>query len=148
MPRVRKNPDDELKKVISTNINYEADKMGLDKETKEITFHLRDGTLNNKMKDPGKFKVDELMRFSKKVNVPIGELFYPKVSSRDAEEAMLNAEKACANAEKYTEQFAKQFSEVFAKQFSEEFAKQITYQLNTLINTMVNTLISKVTSDE
>lgn len=126
MARTRKNPDDELKKTIISNINYECNRQGWNKEDRELAFHFKQTTLNNKLNDPGKFTVEELIRFSKKANIYVGELFYPKISSRDAENAVAGAEKAVKNAEAYSEQFA--------KQFSEELAKQITYFINTLVS--------------
>lgn len=75
MPKLLKPPDDKVKKLLISNIEYECSIRGISRERQRLITQCSQPTYNKKRKDPGNFTVDELLRFANKFNIKIESLF-------------------------------------------------------------------------
>lgn len=75
MPRKLAKPEDKMKRQLIANIKYESELRAIDREGQALVAHCSAGTYRERMKDPGKFTVDELARLANKFGVPIQDLF-------------------------------------------------------------------------
>lgn len=64
-----------MKRQLVANIKYECDLRNIDREGQALVIHCSTNTYRERMKDPGKFTVDELARLANKFGVPIQDLF-------------------------------------------------------------------------
>lgn len=79
LPRVLKLPEDKVKKLLISNIEYECSIRDISRERQRLITQCSQPTYDKKRKDPGEFTVNELLRFAKKFNVPIESLFLERV---------------------------------------------------------------------
>lgn len=83
MPRKLAKPEDKMKRQLIANIKYEAEIRSIDREGQALVAHCSTGTYRERMKDPGKFTVDELARLANKFGIPIQNLFKARVVSEE-----------------------------------------------------------------
>lgn len=83
MPRKLAKPEDKMKRQLIANIKYEAEIRSIDREGQALVAHCSAGTYRERMKDPGKFTVDELARLANKFGIPIQNLFKARVVSEE-----------------------------------------------------------------
>lgn len=79
MPRKLAKPEDQMKRQLIANIQYEAEIRSIDREGQALVAHCSEGTYRKRIKDPGTFTVEELSRLAKKFGVPIQNLFKARV---------------------------------------------------------------------
>ena len=75
MPKLIAKPDDKLKRLLITNIEYECSIRDINKKRQLLIAQCSQPTYDKKIKDPGKFTVEELLRFANKFKIPIEKLF-------------------------------------------------------------------------
>lgn len=78
MPKMIAKPEDKIKRLLISNIEYECSIRGISRERQRLITQCSQPTYNKKRKDPGNFTVDELLRFAKKFNIPVEKLFMEK----------------------------------------------------------------------
>ena len=74
MPKLIPKPEDDYKRKVIANISYQCAIRDINKEHERLIVQCSLPTLNNKLRDPGKFTLEELMRLSKKFKMPVWEL--------------------------------------------------------------------------
>lgn len=83
MPRTRiPSPDDEIEKVLISNIKYELDMKGYNKNDLKEILGLRDPAMNLRYKEPRRFKVKELMIISRWLRIPMTNFFVKRVADK------------------------------------------------------------------
>lgn len=79
MPKLIAKPDDKLKRVLITNIEYECSIRDINTKRQLLIAQCSQPTYDKKKKDPGKFTVEELLRFANKFQIPIEKLFMERI---------------------------------------------------------------------
>lgn len=79
MPKMIKPPEDKVKNLLISNIEYECSIRGISREQQRLIVQCSQPTYNTKRKNPGKFTVDDLLKLAKKLNIPIEKLFTERV---------------------------------------------------------------------
>lgn len=74
MPKIIAKPEDKFKRFLISNIEYQCSIRGISREEQSVIARCSHTTYNTRRKDPGKFTVDELLNFAKKLKIPIWEL--------------------------------------------------------------------------
>lgn len=80
MPRTITKPEDKVKRLLISNIEYECSLRDISRKRQCLIAQCSQPTYDKKRKDPGNFTVDELLRFANKFNIPIEKLFVEKVA--------------------------------------------------------------------
>ena len=75
MPRKLAKPEDQMKRQLIANKQYEAENRSIDRAGQALVAHCYDGTYRKRIKDPGTFTVEELSRLANKFGIPIQILF-------------------------------------------------------------------------
>lgn len=55
MPRKLAKPEDQMKRQLIANIQYEAEIRSIDREGQALVAHCSEGTYRKRIKDPGTF---------------------------------------------------------------------------------------------
>lgn len=79
MPRKLAKPEDQMKRQLIANIQYEAEIRSIDREGQALVAHCSEDTYRKRIKDPGTFTVEELSRLANKFGIPIQSLFKARV---------------------------------------------------------------------
>ncbi len=77
MPKRIPKPHDVYKRNVLANINYHCTIRGIDKEHQRLIVQCSMPTLNRRLKDPGEFTLNELIRLADKFKIPVWELLKP-----------------------------------------------------------------------
>ena len=77
MPRKLAKPEDQMKRQLIANIQYEAEIRSIDREGQALVAHCSEGTYRKRIKDPGTFTVEEWL--ANKFGIPIQNLFKVRV---------------------------------------------------------------------
>lgn len=77
MPKLIKSPEDEYKRNLILRIRYECDLRGIDIEQQRNIAQMSQTTYDKRRHNPGLFTVDQLLRFSNRLKIPIWELLNP-----------------------------------------------------------------------
>lgn len=75
MSKVMPKPKDKYKRFLISNIEYQCSLRGIDTCQQRIIARCSKSTYDRRRKDPGCFTVDELIRLSHKIGVPLWKLF-------------------------------------------------------------------------
>lgn len=79
MPKLLPLPEDKYKRQVVANIEYQCNIRGINKEHQRLILQCNPNTLRTKIKDPGKFTLDDLIRLAKKLKVPVTDFFKENV---------------------------------------------------------------------
>lgn len=79
MPKTIAKPEDKTKRLLISNIEYECSVRDINRKRQRIIAQCSQPTYDKKRKDPGEFTVNELLRFAKKFNMLIEDLFKERV---------------------------------------------------------------------
>lgn len=74
MPKRIQKPNDKLKCLIISNIEYECSLRGIEQKEQHIIARCSEPTFNKKRKDPGKFTINDLIRFASRLKIPLIDL--------------------------------------------------------------------------
>ena len=77
MPKLIKNPEDKKKNLLITRIDYECNLRGIEIEQKRAIAQMSQTTFDKRRHDPGKFTINEILRFCDRLKIPIWELLKP-----------------------------------------------------------------------
>ncbi len=77
MPKKITRPKDKYKHFVIERIEHECDLRGISNEHQRLIAMKSQSAYDIRRKDPGKFTFDELLRFSRKLRIPIWELLKP-----------------------------------------------------------------------
>lgn len=77
MPKIIPKPKDKYKRLLISRLEYECNVRDITIEHQRVIARKSQGSYDARRKDPGKFTVDELLRFSEKLKIPIWELMKP-----------------------------------------------------------------------
>ncbi len=77
MPKRIARPKDKYKRFIISRLEYECDVRGITIEHQRAIARKTQAPYDERRKDPGKFTLDELLRFANKLKIPLWELLKP-----------------------------------------------------------------------
>lgn len=74
MPKRIELPEDKYKRTVLARIEYECNVRGISQEQQRLIAQMSKTTFCKRRKDPGLFRLDDLIRFSKKLKIPVSVL--------------------------------------------------------------------------
>ncbi len=74
MPKVLPRPEDKFKNFLLANIEYQYKLRGISQEEQRLVARCSKSTYRLIRLDPGKFTLEQLIRISKKLNIPLWKL--------------------------------------------------------------------------
>ena len=77
MPKLIPKPKDKYKRFIISRLEYECNMRDISIEHQRVIARKSQAPYDERRKDPGKFTIDELLRFCEKLKIPLWELLKP-----------------------------------------------------------------------
>lgn len=80
MPKKIPRPKDKYKHSLISRLECACDLRGIDIQHQRVIARKSQTTYDDRRKDPGKFTLDELLRFATHLKVPVWDLLNPNVN--------------------------------------------------------------------
>ncbi len=74
MPKIIPKQEDRYKRFVISNIEYQCNIRGISQEAQMIVSRCSKSAYYQRRKDPGKFTLDQLIRLSNKLKIPLWKL--------------------------------------------------------------------------